>query len=109
LKKRYQKIAQRRVKLAILMQQIANEHKITVTEKELTDGMLNYAAQYPGKEKQIFEYFKKNPSSVDSIRGPIFENKIVDHIISKVKLKEEKIDITKFKKLQEDTFKSKDI
>ena len=62
LKKRYQKIAQRRVKLAILMQQIANEHKITVTEKELTDGMLNYAAQYPGKEKQIFEYFKKNPS-----------------------------------------------
>ena len=109
LKKRYQKIARRRVKLAILMQQIANEHKITVTEKELSEGMLNYAAQYPGQEKQIFEYFKKNPSSVESIRGPIFENKIVDYIFSKVKLKEEKIDIAKFKKLQDDTFKNKDI
>ena len=109
LKTRYQNIALRRVKLAILMQQIANEQKIIVSEKELSDGMLSYAAQYPGQEKQIFEYFKKNPSSVESIRGPIFEKKIVDHIISKVKLKEGKIDITKFKKLQDEAFKNKEI
>ena len=109
LKTRYQNIALRRVKLAILMQQIANEQKIIVSEKELSDGMLSYAAQYPGQEKQIFEYFKKNPSSVESIRGPIFEKKIVDHIISKVKLKEGKIDVTKFKKLQDEAFKNKEI
>ena len=108
LRKRYHKIAVRRVKLAILMQYIANEQKIDISEKELTDGMLNYASQYPGQEKEIFEYFKKNPSSVESIRGPIFEKKIVDYIISKVKLKEEKIDITKFNKLQEEAFKNKD-
>jgi len=104
LKKRYEKIALRRVKLAVLMQHIANEENISVTEKELTDGMINYASQYPGQEKQIFDYFKKNPSSVESIRGPIFEQKIVDHILSKVKLKNETIDVKKFKKLQEDTF-----
>jgi len=104
LKKRYEKIALRRVKLAILMQHIANEEKISVTENELTDGMLNYASQYPGQEKQIFDYFKKNPSSVESIRGPIFEQKIVGHILSKVKLKDETVDVKKFKKLQEDTF-----
>jgi trigger factor len=104
MKKRYEKIALRRVKLAILMQHVANEEKILVTEKELTDGMLNYAAQYPGQEKQIFDYFKKNPSSIESIRGPIFEQKIVDHILSKVKLKKETIDVKKFKKLQEETF-----
>ena len=107
LKARYKKIALRRVKLAILMQHIANEEKISVTEKELTDGMLNYAAQYPGQEKQIFDYFKKNPSSVESIRGPIFEQKIVDHILSKIKLKNETIDVKNFKKLQEDTFDNK--
>ena len=104
LKKRYQKIARRRVKLAILMQQIAHEHKITVTEKELSEGMLNYAAQYPGQEKQIFDYFKNNPSSVETIRGPIFEQKIVDHIFSKIKLKNKAISLKEFKKLQEDTF-----
>ena len=109
LKKRYQKIAVRRVKLAILMQQIANDHNISVSEKELTDGMLSYASQYPGQEKQIFEYFKTNPSSVDTIRGPLFEQKIVDHILSKVKLKEKKIDIKKFEKLQKEAFKNKDI
>lgn len=107
LKKRYEKIALRRVKLAILMQHIASEEKIIVSEKELTDGMINYASQYPGQEKQIFEYFKKNPSSVESIRGPIFEQKIVDHILSKVNLEDEKIDFNKFEKLQENSFNDK--
>ena len=109
LKKRYKKIALRRVKLAVLMQHIANINKITVTEKELTDGMINYASQYPGQEKQIFDYFKKNPASIETIRGPIFEQKIVDDIISKVKLKNEKIDIKKFEKLNIEVFQNKEI
>jgi len=108
LEQRYKKIALRRVKLAILMQHIANQQKITVSEKELTDGMLNYASQYPGQEKQIFEYFKKTPSSVESIRGPIFEQKIVEFILTKVTLKEDKINIEKFNKLQEEAFKHKE-
>ena len=109
LTNRYQKIANRRVRLAIIMQQIANDQKIAITEKELTDGMLNYASQYPGQEKQIFEYFKSNPSSVESIRGPIFEQKIVDYILTKVILKNEKVDIKEFEKLQKDEFKNKEI
>jgi len=109
LKKRYKKIALRRVKLAVLMQHIASNNKINVSEKELTDGMINYASQYPGQEKQIFDYFKKNPSSIETIRGPIFEQKIVDTIISKVKLKNEKIDIKKFEKLNVDVFQNKEI
>ena len=109
LKKRYKKIALRRVKLAVLMQHIASINKINVSEKELTDGMINYASQYPGQEKQIFDYFKKNPSSIETIRGPIFEQKIVDTIISKVKLKNEKIDIKKFEKLNVEVFQNKEI
>ena len=107
LKKRYEKIALRRVKLAILMQEIANENKISVSEKELTDGMLEYASQYPGQEKQIFDYFKKNPSSIESIRGPIFEKKIVDLIFTKTKVESKKISVKDFNKLQEKTFKIK--
>ena len=108
LKKRYEKLALRRVKLAILMQHIANNEKISVSEKELTDGMLSYASQYPGQEKQIFDYFKSNPSSVETIRGPIFEDKIVNHILSKAYIIDEKIDIKGFDKLQKETFKNKD-
>ncbi len=108
LKKRYKKIALRRVKLAVLMQHIASINKITVTEKELTEGMINYASQYPGQEKQIIDYFKKNPTSIETIRGPIFEQKIVDSIISKVKLKNEKIDIKKFEKLNIEVFQNKE-
>jgi len=109
LKNRYEKIALRRVKLSVLLQQIANKENISVSEKDLTDGMLNYASQYPGQEKEIFEYFKKNPSSVDNIKGPIFEQKILDHILSKVQLVDEKIDFKKFEKLQIETFNSKDV
>ena len=59
------------------MKHIADDQKITISEKELTDGMLKYASQYPGQEKQIFDYFKQNPSSIESIKGPIFEEKII--------------------------------
>ena len=91
------------------MQQISKEQKITVSEKELSEGMFSYASQYPGQEKQIFEYFKSNPSSVESIRGPIIEQKIVDYILTKVKMKVNKINIKEFEKLQKDAFKNKDI
>ena len=105
LKKRYEKISLRRVKLAILMQFIAKEQNINVSEKDLTDGMLKYASQYPGQEKQIFEYFKENPSGVEQIRGPIFEQKIVDFILSKIKLNAKKINMKDFEKLQQESYK----
>ena len=107
LKKRYEKIASRRVKLAILMQKIAEENTITVTEKELNEGMLNYVTQYPGQEKQIFDYFKKNPSQIESIKGPIFEKKIIDCILSKTKKENKTITIKEFNKLQEEAFSLK--
>ena len=107
LKKRYEKIASRRVKLAILMQYIANSNKVEVSEKEISDAMINYASQYPGQEKQIFDYFKKNPSSIESIKGPILEQKIVDLILLKTNQTKKKINVEEYKKLQEETFNLK--
>ena len=107
LKKRYKIISERRVKLAILLQHIAQQEKIIVNEKELTDGILNYASQYPGQEKQILEFFKKNPSKLDAIRGPIFEEKVVDLIKSKANKENQKINVKDFKKLEEKTFSIK--
>ena len=104
LKERYKKIALRRVKLAILLQHVSGEQNITITDKELSDGMLNYASQFPGQEKKIFDYFKQNPASVESIKGPIIEKKVVNYIVSKTNKETKNISVKEFQKLQEDTF-----
>ena len=105
LKKRYKKISHRRVKLALLIQFIAREEKISISENELKDGMVNYASQYPGQEKQIIEYFKNNPSSIENIRGPLLENKVIETIITKSKVNKKKLSINEYTKLQEQVFK----
>ena len=65
---------------------------------------MQYSSQYPGQEKQIMEYLKKNPSSVESIRGPLLEDKIIDTISSKATTTNKKIDEEQYKKLEVETF-----
>ena len=107
LKKRYKKISIRRVKLGVLLQFIAREEKVSISEDELSKGIMQYASQYPGQEKQIIEYIKKNPSSLESIRGPILEQKIIDIIFSKASITNKKINEDQYKKLEEETFEIK--
>jgi len=104
LKKRYKKISERRVRLGVLLQFIAKEEKISITEDELSKGIIQYSSQYPGQEKQIMEYLKKNPSSVESIRGPLLEDKIINTISSKVTTTNKKINEEQYKKLEVETF-----
>ena len=104
LKKRYQGISKRRVKLAILLQYIAKENKITVDEKELSNGMMQYASQYPGQEKEIIEYFKKNPSAIETIRGPILEEKVIKHINSQCNPVTTKLNKDAYEKLEKKVF-----
>ena len=94
----------RRVKLAVLLQFIAKEEKITISEEELSRGIMQYSSQYPGQEKQIMEYLKKNPSSVESIKGPLLEEKIINSIVSKASVTNKKIDDVQYKKLEEQVF-----
>ncbi len=108
LKKRYKKISERRVKLGLLMQHIATEEKVVVSEEEINKGILEYSSQYPGQEKQIMEYFEKNPSSLDTIRAPLIEQKVIDSIISKSKTNVIKLNEDEYKKLEVKTFDIKD-
>ncbi|MDC3156880.1 hypothetical protein OA855_03685, partial [Pelagibacteraceae bacterium] len=109
LKKRYKKISERRVKLGLLMQHIASEEKVVVSEEEINKGILEYTRQYPGQENQIMEYFQKNPSSQDTIRAPLIEKKVIDSIISKSKTNVIKLTEDEYKKLEVKTFDIKDI
>ncbi len=107
LKARYKEISKRRVKLAVLLQFIAKEEKLTVTENDLSKAMMEYSSRYPGQEKQILEYFKKNPNSIENMKGPILEQKVIDSIISKATIKNKKITDKEFKKLEAETFNIK--
>tara|TARA_Y100001970_G_scaffold119283_1_gene147965 strand:- start:4768 stop:6120 length:1353 start_codon:yes stop_codon:yes gene_type:complete len=107
LKKRYKDISKRRVRLAILLQFIAKENNITVDEKELSNGMMQYASQYPGQEKNIIDYFKNNPSAIETIRGPILEEKVINHILSFAKTTKTKIKKEGYDKLEKKVFEVK--
>ncbi len=108
LKKRYKKISERRVKLGLLMQHIASEEKVVLSQEDINRGILEYSSQYPGQEKQIMEYFEKNPSSLDTIRAPLIEQKVIDSIISKSQVNVIKLNEDEYKKLEVKTFDIKD-
>ena len=105
LRKRYENIAKRRVKLALIVSNIAKKNDLTVSDQEIAEGIKGYSENYPGQEKQVFDYFKKNPSEIEVIRGPLFEKKVIEFVMSKVTKNEKKFDENEFNKIQSKAFK----
>lgn len=77
----YRRIAERRVKLGLLLAEIGRKQEIQVSREELIGAMQQEAQRYPGQEQAVFEFFSKNPQAVEGLRGPILENKVVDYLI----------------------------
>jgi trigger factor len=93
LKTEYQAIAERRVRLGILLAEIGRQQKIQVGRDELTKAVIQQAQQFPGQEQKIFEFYQKHPEHVDELRGPIIEEKAVDYILGLAKREEKKVSI----------------
>ncbi len=91
LKAEYRAIAERRVRLGLLLAEIGRTNAITVSPDELSRAMRTEAARYPGQETQMMELFRKYPAAADSLRGPIFEDKVVDFILELAKVTEETV------------------
>ncbi len=91
LKKEYRDIAERRVRLGLLLAEVANENKITLSKEDLTAAVMAEARRYPGQEKIVFEYYQKNPQALDALKAPMFEEKVVDYIMGVVKTTEKKM------------------
>ncbi|OYW07366.1 MAG: trigger factor, partial [Rhodospirillales bacterium 12-71-4] len=81
LKADYRAIAERRIRLGLLLSEIGRSNNIQVTNDELGQAMRQEASRYQGQEKQVLEYFRKNPQAVESLRAPIFEEKVVDYVL----------------------------
>tara|TARA_B100000963_G_scaffold360914_1_gene393854 strand:- start:2959 stop:4356 length:1398 start_codon:yes stop_codon:yes gene_type:complete len=86
-KKEIKKISERRVKLALLFNHIGEEHSVKVSSQELQSELEKQIRMYPGQEKVIKEYYKKNPVELAKLRGPLFEEKVMNLIIEKSKVK----------------------
>jgi trigger factor len=84
-------LAERRVRLGLLLAEIGRKAEITVTDAEMTQAVLNAARQYPGQERAFFEFVQKNAQMQQQLRAPIFEDKVVDHIVSGAKLTEKEV------------------
>lgn len=90
-KAEYSKVAERRVRLGLVLAEIGDKNKITVSDDELRRAMLEEARRYPGQEKRVLDYFKKNPQAVMQLRAPIYEDKVVDFVLELAKPKEKKV------------------
>ncbi|SNS86012.1 MULTISPECIES: trigger factor [unclassified Azospirillum] len=88
LKAEYRDIAVRRVRLGLLLSEIGRRNNVTVSREELNKAMIDEVRRYPGQEQQVFEFFRKNPQAVESLRAPIYEDKVVDFILGSVKVNE---------------------
>ncbi len=88
LRTEYRRIAERRVRLGLLIAEIGRAHAIAVGQDELTRAMRTEARRYPGQEERMMEFFRKNPSAAETLRGPIFEEKVVDFILGQARVTE---------------------
>jgi len=75
-------LAVRRVRLGLLLAEIGRKADVQVTDAEMTQAVMNQARQYPGQERQYFEFVQKNPQMQQQLRAPIFEDKVVDFIVA---------------------------
>ncbi len=87
----YGKIAERRVRLGLVIAEIGEKNDIKVSEEELTRAIVERARQFPGQEQQIWDYYRKNPSAVASLRAPIYEEKVVDFLLELAKVTEKTV------------------
>ena len=77
MRKEYQKVAERRVRLGLILGEIGEKFEVKVEQEELREAIVQQARQYPGQEQHVYEYFEKTPGAIGQLRAPIFEEKVV--------------------------------
>jgi trigger factor len=90
-KAEYRTISERRVRLGLVLAEIGEKNKITVTEDELTRAVTEQARQFPGQEQRVWDYYRQNPQAVAGLRAPIYEEKVVDFLLELAEVTEKKV------------------
>ncbi|MBR0688569.1 trigger factor [Bradyrhizobium manausense] len=90
-KEEYRKIADRRVRLGLVLSEIGEKNKITVTDDEVGRAVIERARQMPGREKEVWDFYRNNAQALAQLRAPIYEDKVVDFILELANVTEKKV------------------
>jgi trigger factor len=93
LKAEYRQIAERRVRLGLLLADIGSRNEVRVESEELQQAAFREAMRFPGQERKVLDLFRSNPNALEQLRAPIFEDKVCDLIIAKARVEEERVPI----------------
>jgi len=85
------KLAERRVRLGLLLAELGQKAEVEVTDAEMTQAVMNQARQYPGQEREFFEFVQKNPQMSQQLRAPIFEDKVIDYVVELADVTEKEV------------------
>ncbi|MFN0041743.1 MAG: trigger factor [Alphaproteobacteria bacterium] len=102
LKAEYRRIAERRVRLGLLLSEVGRANKISVSADEMSKALAAEARRYPGNERQVMEFYGKNPSAADALRAPLLEDKVVDYILELVQISKRTVTAEEFAKADTD-------
>ena len=91
LQEEYRGIAERRVRLGLILSEVAQINNLQISQDELNRAIIAEARRHPGQEQQVFEFFQKNPQAVDGLRAPILEDKVVDFILEIAQVEEKPV------------------
>ena len=97
----HNKLAERRVRLGLLLAELGQKAEVEVSDAEMTQAIMAQSRQYPGQEKEFFEFIQKNQQMQQQLRAPIFEDKVVDHIFEQAAVTDKKVDKTELQKAVE--------
>ncbi len=97
----HKKLAERRVRLGLVLAEVGRKAEVTVSDAEMTQAVLAAARQYPGQERAFFEFVQKNAQMQQQLRAPVFEDKVVDHIVAGAKVTEKTVSKDELQKLVE--------
>ena len=92
-RKDYEKVCERRVRLGLVLSEIGDKNEITVSEEEIRRAVFEKAQQYPGQEKEVIEFYQKNPQAMAELRAPIFEERVVDFIVELAETNEKSVTV----------------
>ena len=90
-KAEYHAIADRRVRLGLVLSEIGEKNKISVTDEEVQRALIERARQSPGREKEVYDFYRTNANALAQIRAPIYEDKVVDFILELANVSEKKV------------------
>lgn len=97
-RKKYQKIAERRVRLGLIVSEIGSKNELKITDEEVQQALINKAGQFPGQERQVLTFYQQNPQALAELRAPLFEEKVVDYIMELAQITEKKVSIDELTK-----------